>query len=81
FGSKDKDFKCVNTGATVFGLFSNIVPRTNTKFNRIVTDFACQGGDITDHDGKGGRSIYGDAFEDENFEVLQTSVKGVGIGR
>uniref|UniRef100_A0A8C3BG17 PPIase cyclophilin-type domain-containing protein n=1 Tax=Cairina moschata TaxID=8855 RepID=A0A8C3BG17_CAIMO len=68
-------------------LFSNIVPQTkvfglkNTKFHRIVTDFACQGGDITDRDGTGGWSIYGDAFEDENFEVLQTSVKGVGVGR
>lgn len=31
-----------------------------------------KGGDITNHDGTGGRSIYGAAFEDENFEVKHT---------
>lgn len=31
-----------------------------------------QGGDITKHDGTGGRSIYGDKFEDENFNVKHT---------
>lgn len=31
-----------------------------------------QGGDITKHDGTGGRSIYGDKFEDENFDVKHT---------
>uniref|UniRef100_A0A8B9DSS5 Peptidylprolyl isomerase n=1 Tax=Anser cygnoides TaxID=8845 RepID=A0A8B9DSS5_ANSCY len=72
FGSEDKDFKWVNTGATVFGLFSNIVPRTAENFRALC--------DITDHNGTGGRSIYGDAFEDENFEVLEASVRGVGVG-
>lgn len=31
-----------------------------------------QGGDITKHDGTGGQSIYGDKFEDENFDVKHT---------
>lgn len=34
--------------------------------------FFLKGGDITNHDGTGGRSIYGSAFEDENFEVKHT---------
>ncbi|XP_071888140.1 peptidyl-prolyl cis-trans isomerase-like [Anas platyrhynchos] len=31
-----------------------------------------EGGDVTSHDGTGGRSIYGDAFEEESFEVKHT---------
>ncbi|XP_068524342.1 peptidyl-prolyl cis-trans isomerase-like isoform X35 [Anas acuta] len=31
-----------------------------------------EGGDVTNHDGTGGRSIYGDAFEEESFEVKHT---------
>ncbi|KTF80532.1 hypothetical protein cypCar_00015597 [Cyprinus carpio] len=31
-----------------------------------------KGGDITNHDGTGGKSIYGGQFEDESFEVRHT---------
>ena len=45
----------------------------NNIFHRIIPDFMMQGGDITNQNGTGGKSIYGGKFDDEGVWIPHTT--------